>query len=159
MRKLHSPPFRCYSHFVVRVACDPAKPGSVAYLGGKNPYTGGFTTWLASEPNWEYIQEYSERLEKMRPDLNHFDCVFIDGDHSLEGCLADFEMALRMKARIIIIHDIVSHACPGVVEAWQRIKTENECSFFEFTNQHESVNLETGKQFLGIGVAIMTEQK
>ena len=46
---------------------------------------------------------------------------FIDGDHTYEGCWADFEMVhslLSGSNRLVMFHDTV--ACEGVKQAWQR---------------------------------------
>jgi cephalosporin hydroxylase len=59
--------------------------------------------------------------------LAPFDCVFIDGDHSLAGVAADFENYSPM-ARMVAFHDInPKQPKPGrsrieVPEFWQRIR-------------------------------------
>jgi hypothetical protein len=84
-----------------------------------------------------------------------FDLVFIDGDHSESGCRNDFQ-TMKDHANIIAFHDIVSDICPGACKVWNDLKAScgNEYRFFEFRDQYDSVLKRTGKQMLGIGVAV-----
>jgi hypothetical protein len=85
----------------------------------------------------------------------NWDHILIDGDHSFQGCWSDFQ-TVRNNARAIAFHDIVSAACPGVVEVWQRIKAiMPDRSVEEFTDQYSEVQNRTGQNFLGIGVVAM----
>lgn len=141
------------------VACDPAPPGCINYSLDKR-YQALFNAWLQASPFADYLQEYSERLErKCWPDPEQrpsFDCVFVDGDHSFEGCWDDVQMAIRLNASIIILHDIVSAECPGVCEAWSKCCTElaEDFDFHEFTGQYESVRDVLDQTLLGIGVCV-----
>ncbi len=97
-----------------------------------------------------YIRDFStsapvrQAVDRIRPDF-----VFIDGDHSLRGALAD-HLLVREHARIIVHHDVCSRACPDTTFLWEALKRleSREFDFAEFANQYPSV---TG-QFLGIGV-------
>jgi Methyltransferase domain len=81
-----------------------------------------------------------------------WDLAFIDGDHSYEGCSADFE-AVKNHARRIALHDIASSACPGVVGLWSEIRRFVPAHrVFEATDQYRDVRERTGRRFLGIGV-------
>jgi len=84
-----------------------------------------------------------------------FDLALIDGDHTAEGCWADFEL-VRPRARVVAFHDTVSDVVPGVGEVWRRVRAEcaEGCEFHEFTAQYESLERRTGKRFLGLGVAV-----
>jgi cephalosporin hydroxylase len=95
--------------------------------------------------------EFKEFIKKS----DFFDLVFIDGDHSEDGCKNDFE-TVKPKANIIVFHDIVSDVVPGVENVWKYVKKNfaHEYTFIEYTNQYESVRRRTGKRFLGIGIAI-----
>lgn len=56
-------------------------------------------------------------------DGNPFDFAFIDGDHSYEGALQDFEWANLEIERLIAFHDIYSvESCPDVVALWKNIR-------------------------------------
>ena len=77
------------------------------------------------------------------------DFVFVDGDHTLRGALADHLM-VREHARIIVHHDIHSEACPDTTLLWQALEKLERDNFelSAFVEQYPSV----GGAFLGIGV-------
>ena len=83
-----------------------------------------------------------------------FDIVLIDGDHSEAGCRYDFETVVG-QARIIVFHDIVSDAVPGVGAVWREIKASHadRYRFLEFTDQYPEL-VGQGRSYLGIGMAI-----
>jgi hypothetical protein len=97
-----------------------------------------------------YLCEFStsatvrRAVDRIRPDF-----VFIDGDHSLRGALAD-HLLVRDYARIIVHHDVYSQACPDTTFLWETLRRleSHEFDFVEFVNQYSSV----AGQFLGIGV-------
>ncbi len=81
-----------------------------------------------------------------------WDLVMIDGDHSYDGCSADYN-TVRDHARLIALHDIVSDACPGVKQLWGELKRAVPVlRREEFVDQYESVVTRTGQKFLGMGV-------
>lgn len=84
-----------------------------------------------------------------------FDLVLIDGDHSYEGCLSDFEI-MKNHAKMLAFHDIVGMGVPGVMQVWQEVKLKynGEFEFYEFIDQYSEVFNETKKTWLGIGLAI-----
>jgi len=57
-----------------------------------------------------------------------FDVVFIDGGHTLEDCLTDFDN-VKNKATYVLIHD--SHHLGGVKQA---VKTIKDTGLYEFIN-------------------------
>jgi cephalosporin hydroxylase len=81
-----------------------------------------------------------------------WDVAFIDGDHSYEGCLTDFE-TVHGYARTIAFHDIVDSLAVDVPRVWERMKREHARTyeFAEFTAQYPDVA--GGRTYLGIGVA------
>lgn len=100
--------------------------------------------------DYRFIQDSSTSqavksvLKQKRPDF-----IFIDGDHSMAGALADHMLA-RQSATIIVHHDVASDACPETTALWTALK-ELEAGVFvatEFPDQYASVN----GSFLGIGV-------
>jgi hypothetical protein len=79
---------------------------------------------------------------------DHYDAVFIDGDHSYKGCRADFSLALSLRPRLIALHDIVdsdwhAYAQCCVSKVWRELKQEYA------TTQKAST------QWGGIGVVLM----
>lgn len=56
--------------------------------------------------------------------------VLIDGDHSFEGCMRDWQTVSRLEPEIILIHDYASGRHPGVEQAVNEI--------MESTQWHES---------------------
>ena len=76
------------------------------------------------------------------------DFVFIDGDHSMKGALADHILA-RKSATIIVHHDIASDACPETTALWNALRELENGSFvpMEFIDQYPSVQ----GSYLGIG--------
>lgn len=82
------------------------------------------------------------------------DLVLIDGDHSEQGCQNDLDI-VKPHSRMVVLHDIVSSVCPGVVAVWNRLRRQDENSwlFTEFTEQYDDVLTRQGAPYLGIGVA------
>ena len=79
--------------------------------------------------------------------VDRMDVLLIDGDHTYEGVTKDY-IALKDKARVLVFHDIVNQACPGVCRIWREIKTSGAYQCEEFTDQYPSV----AGTYLGIGV-------
>lgn len=81
-----------------------------------------------------------------------WDLAFVDGDHSYEGCLADF-IAVRDRSKLIGLHDIASTVCPGVRRVWDEIRKVVPSRLrLEFTDQYRNVYDRLNASFLGIGV-------
>jgi predicted O-methyltransferase YrrM len=70
-----------------------------------------------SHPDWIFIQTDSitgaEELKKMIP--AELELLFVDGDHSYEGCLSDLNN-FGPRAKTILVHDTISDF-PGVIQA------------------------------------------
>ncbi len=98
---------------------------------------------------YQFVQDFStshnvqSMFAERRPDF-----VFIDGDHSMKGALADHMLA-RQYAKIIVHHDIFSDACPETTALWKALKEleTGEFTAAEFIEQYPSVK----GSFLGIG--------
>jgi hypothetical protein len=88
--------------------------------------------------------EVRDAVQQIKPDF-----VFIDGDHTLAGALAD-HMLVRDYVRIVVHHDVSSQACLDTTVLWEALKRLEVPVFepFEFIDQYDSVP----GQFLGIGV-------
>jgi len=101
------------------------------------------------------LNSQTEDFKKFLEKEKHFDLVFIDGNHEEAACVNDF-YNIKDIANIIVLHDIVSDVCPGVVNSWAFIKKKYaaEFIFFEFTKQYESVKQKTRQSFFGIGLAV-----
>lgn len=84
-----------------------------------------------------------------------WDLALIDGDHSREGCWADYQN-LKDRARIVALHDIVNDNCPGVGEVWRHIRSIMPATrVFEQIDQYREAHERTGKRFLGIGAVAL----
>lgn len=122
-----------------RVAAPDARLISVDLPGG--PFGGGYPAWKASL--YRAFARGSQSIELVRADSHDpatasrvaswlggksVDFLFIDGDHSLSGVRADFELYSPLVAPggMIAFHDIVpgpESDVGGVPRFWQELKT------------------------------------
>jgi len=107
-----------------------------------------------TETQFICVNSQSEEFKNYMKE-NHFDLIFIDGDHCYDGVKNDYEVS-KNSGNIFVFHDIVSDACPGVCQFWNELKTYqgDSYNFYEFTEQYTEVWNNTHQKFLGIGVAI-----
>jgi cephalosporin hydroxylase len=106
--------------------------------------------------SFQYVTDKSSELFRHVDANTNFDLVLVDGDHSKQGAMSDFEL-VRDKAKIIAFHDIVNFKTPGAVEAWLDLKENHSDAFecYEFIDQYdELIQKNHGKSLLGIGVAV-----
>jgi cephalosporin hydroxylase len=94
--------------------------------------------------------DFASFVERQAP----LDLVLVDGDHSEQGCQNDLDI-VKPHTRTVVLHDIVSSACPGVAAVWNRFRRQEEDAwrFVEFTEQYDDVLQRQGAAYLGIGVA------
>lgn len=122
--------------FKVSIAVDPITPSPLMkyYLDlGRAEYCQSFST----------AERFKTLFDKTQPDF-----VFIDGDHTLQGVIHDFDICSE-SARIIAFHDVFSQGCVDTTLMWHFLK--RHCFGYgsvEFTEQYPSVP----GYFMGIGV-------
>jgi hypothetical protein len=113
--------------------------------------------YVKLNPRARFVQtsSRSRRFRRLVEGSAPWDLVLIDGDHHEEAVRRDFE-AVRDSTRIVVFHDIVSEVVPGVGRVWGEIKSDHadRFEFFEFTNQYDEVVRESGRTWLGLGVAV-----
>jgi cephalosporin hydroxylase len=103
---------------------------------------------------FDYFQN-SSASEEFKGIIDDIDMVFIDGDHSYDGCLNDWNLFKdNLNTRYIVFHDISSDACPGVVQVWNDVKTDDRFDHLEFTRQYDKELIPNKANYLGIGVLI-----
>lgn len=79
---------------------------------------------------------------------NYIDFAFIDGDHSYESVMSDYQIFKnKLETKHIVFHDIRNDSCPFSVAVWNEVKYTPGCVWREYILQYESV---VGN-FLGIG--------
>jgi cephalosporin hydroxylase len=95
--------------------------------------------------------EFRRFVEREGP----FDLVLVDAAHYERTAQHDLD-SVKPHANVVVLHDIVSQACPGVGAVWQRFRREGarDWDFLEFTDQYGDVLERQGGAYLGIGVAI-----
>jgi hypothetical protein len=83
------------------------------------------------------------------------DLALVDAAHHEWTAQHDLD-SVRPHANIVVLHDIVSQACPGVEAVWNRFRDEHaaDWEFAEFTDQYDDVLERQGGPYLGIGVAV-----
>lgn len=113
---------------------------------------------MNSSADFMVIPSHSEEFKKWIKKQDVFDLVLIDGDHSESGCQSDFEV-VKDRFNICVFHDIQSDVCSGVGTVWKNLKSKYADSyhFIEFNEQYKNVWMQTGKKYLGIGVAVKND--
>jgi cephalosporin hydroxylase len=87
--------------------------------------------------------------------VSSFDLILIDGNHDYHAVRSDYE-SCRDSGNVLVFHDIVNDACPGVGHLWNELKRDEapNFEFHEITDQYPEVTARTGRNYLGIGVAV-----
>ncbi|MGK2937018.1 MAG: class I SAM-dependent methyltransferase [Solirubrobacteraceae bacterium] len=120
-------------------------------------YSPGVARFARRHPAVQYLRaKSSDPVVRAALLERPWDLIFIDGDHSYNGCRSDVELARSAGARMIVLHDIVEVTCPGVGRVWQELRAEHatEYDFHEFTDQYPEVTEWTRCAHYGIGVAV-----
>lgn len=79
--------------------------------------------------------------------LPKYDLVFIDGNHET-GVYTDYE-SWRLRARVILFHDINDYFCPAVVDCWNKARKDSWDAVYKFT-MHPN-----GFRLMGIGLLVV----
>jgi hypothetical protein len=91
---------------------------------------------------------HSVQYEHWRQALGHIDLVFIDGDHSYDGVLSDFQINRQFPFKYLAFHDIKgsSPSTAGVKRFWDELEG----------NKHEIVRLrrDDGPAVSAMGIGI-----
>lgn len=105
---------------------------------GLNRQYENFWKMVKDKPFVKIYREYSFEVVKRFPD-EYFDLVYIDADHTYEGCykdIVDWYPKVK-KGRFMLGDDYVKHTTRtgvkyGVIEAVNRFAGDNKLSFFVF---------------------------
>ena len=84
-----------------------------------------------SNPKCMIGDSHDHEFQGIVRNAGQFDAVFIDGDHSEEGTLQDWEFAKTLNPKRVFFHDFIKssfHAACGcfVDRAWEKVKAEAE---------------------------------
>jgi predicted O-methyltransferase YrrM len=105
----------------------------------------GFDATIIERSSDDYIRSLQEDQTDQAPrryaGLPRFDLIHVDGDHSLQGCLADMESAAGLHPRTILVDDYFG--IPEVHEACDRFAREHVKQFVQltFTDNHNGAAL------------------
>lgn len=77
------------------------------------------------KPEVRYIRSFSSSMLEIFPE-NYFDWIYVDGDHSYDGCMLDLNIAKRLVKEdgLILGHDHM-WKFPGVVDSVKDFVEEN----------------------------------
>ena len=91
--------------------------------------------WLKDNTNKSIDFYNMNSSDFFKLNTEKFDMIFIDGDHSYDGVKTDFVNALKFinDGGHIVLHDIASQQCEGVMRFWNEIKNDR-CVEFMHSN-------------------------
>jgi hypothetical protein len=85
---------------------------------------------FAGHPHWTFLHADSikeaARIKSAIPD--NLELLFVDGDHTYEGCMSDLEN-FGPRAKKILVHDCEAPDYPGVVMACERYAKQTKRKF------------------------------
>ena len=90
------------------------------------------TPWFMHEDAIPYIASRVRNETSDNYKETSFDLVFIDGDHSYESVMADYNN-IGKYAKMCALHDINEPSCPDVIAAWSKITSNTTKNIKEFT--------------------------
>ena len=103
--------------------------------------------------NFEYIKANSQDEGLKNVIGDNVEMIFIDGDHTYDGCYNDWKLFdSNINTKHIVFHDIDSVSCLGVGTIWQDIKKDSRFEYREFIQQYPIDDIPSKNKFLGIGV-------
>jgi hypothetical protein len=104
-------------------------------------------------PEIEYLTTSSQSLEFCNAYQAHnWDLVLIDGDHSYNGAVQDYDL-VKDRARYIAFHDIVNSLCPGTQQIWADMKKIYAPERMnQWCDQYDEVLLRMRGSIMGIGL-------
>ena len=71
----------------------------------------------------------SQEYKKWRKSMGHFDMVFIDGDHTYEGCLKDYLFEKTQSHTFLAFHDVQNNKYTDVRRVWENNVTGYKVEF------------------------------
>lgn len=100
--------------------------GTLKQLGLPTNFYDIFLENIKDHKNIDVIKSWSKEGAPLSPEV---DLIYIDGDHTYEGCKSDIELYLP-KAKKIICGDDYTDRFPGVIKAADEIGAEHSGPFW-----------------------------
>ncbi len=98
-------------------------------LGLPNPWFEVFESNMRAAGVWEKITVHRGWSHEVAHLVEPADLVYVDGDHTYEGCMRDIRLYLP-KARKVICGDDYSERFPGVIRAAEEIGAQHDGLFW-----------------------------
>jgi hypothetical protein len=114
------------------------------FLKLKNPNLVSLTIDPYTNISQEVLQQFNINYSKITIDniTDHYDLIFIDGNHAYDYVKHDYEKSLLLKPKILMFHDIISDRCLDVIKLWQEIRKDNKHQkYFEFVDLQPAMGI------------------